>query len=166
MQNSAQFLVRGLASLSLMLLLLSVPVRAAAPVDLVEFPEPGMLERYNGLLEQLRCPKCLNTNIKGSNAPIAQDLRAAVARLLKDGMTDQQILNFLHERYGDFVLYNPPLKPGTYLLWFGPGLFFLIAALLIWRTVGRAQQPVPELDQAAVTAALSTKASERESGTS
>lgn len=76
--------------------------------------------------EELRCLVCQNESLAGSRADLAQDLRREVRKLIKDGKTDQEVRDFLVSRYGDFVLYRPPVKPTTWLLWIGP--FVLMAA--------------------------------------
>lgn len=76
--------------------------------------------------EELRCLVCQNESLAGSRADLAQDLRREVRKLIKDGKTDQEVRDFLVTRYGDFVLYRPPVKPTTWLLWVGP--FVLMAA--------------------------------------
>jgi len=99
----------------------------ASPVDVYDFPDAETERRYRALVDELRCPKCLNVNLSGSDAPIAQDLRAAVYRLVvREGRTDEEVRDFMQTRYGDFVLYDPPIKPTTLLLWLGPALFAVI----------------------------------------
>ena len=115
---------------------------AAGQVDVFEFSSPEMEARYRALIDEFRCPKCLNTNLSGSDAPIAKDLRKTVHRLLvEEGMSDQEVRDFLQQRYGDFVLYNPPFKPGTWILWLAPVLFGLIGIWALARMV-RAKPPV------------------------
>lgn len=115
---------------------------AASPVDLYEFDSVAEEQRYRALIAELRCPKCLNTNLAGSDAPIAQDLRRTVHRLLtEEGMSNEEILAYLQERYGDFVLYDPPFRPDTWILWLGPVVFLLAGALVLWRML---QQPPRE----------------------
>ncbi len=124
----------------LMLAALALPgaVRGAGPVDVYEFPSPAMEARYRALIDEFRCPKCLNTNLSGSDAPIAKDLRATVHRLLvEEGMSDQQVRDYLQARYGDFVLYDPPLKPGTWPLWGAPVLFGLAGLWVLSRVVSK-----------------------------
>lgn len=105
---------------------------AASPVDVFQFPDAQLEARYRGLIAEFRCPKCLNTNLAGSDAPIAQDLRVTVHRLLtREAFSDAEVRTFLQARYGDFVLYDPPFRPGTYLLWFGPGLFVVLGLVLV-----------------------------------
>jgi cytochrome c-type biogenesis protein CcmH len=103
--------------------------------------------RYQRLISQLRCLVCQNQTIAESNAPLAQDLRNQVQALMRQGKSDAEILQYLTERYGDFVLYRPPLKRSTWLLWGGPflllALALLIAALVLRR---RRQAPPPAVD--------------------
>jgi cytochrome c-type biogenesis protein CcmH len=113
---------------------------AASPVDLYEFETAAQEQSYQALIAELRCPKCLNTNLAGSDAPIAQDLRRTVHRLIVDeGMSDAEIRGYLQARYGDFVLYDPPFRPDTWVLWLGPVVFLLIGALVLWRVLGRSR---------------------------
>jgi cytochrome c-type biogenesis protein CcmH len=110
--------------------------QAAGPVDIYAFDSPAEEQRFRQLIAELRCPKCLNTNLAGSDAPIAADLRRTVYRLIREErMSDAEILAFLQERYGDFVLYNPPVRPDTWILWFAPVGFLLIGILVLWRVL-------------------------------
>lgn len=110
--------------------------QAATPVDIYEFESPEQEARYRALIDEFRCPKCLNTNLSGSDAPIAQDLRRTVHRLVvTDGRSDDEVREFLQQRYGDFVLYDPPLRPGTLILWGAPIVFVLIGLLVLWRVL-------------------------------
>jgi len=128
--------------LTALLLSVATVAVAATPVDVYEFPTPELEARYRSLIDEFRCPKCLNTNLSGSDAPIAQDLRRTVRRLLVDeGRSDQEIRAYLQERYGDFVLYDPPFRPDTWILWLAPLAFLLIGALVLWRMVRRPAAP-------------------------
>ncbi len=116
--------------------------QAAGQVDVYEFPSDELQTRYRNLIDEFRCPKCLNTNLSGSDAPIAKDLRRTVQRLLvEEGMSDQEIRDYLQQRYGDFVLYNPPFKPGTWILWLAPVLFALFGIWALLRML-RPKPPV------------------------
>ena len=120
--------------LALCLCLLMLASQAASPVDVHHFPDAESERRYRALVAEFRCPKCLNVNLSGSDAPIAQDLRAAVYRLaVLEGRADDEVREFLKTRYGDFVLYDPPFNRGTVLLWLGPGLFVLLGIALVVR---------------------------------
>jgi cytochrome c-type biogenesis protein CcmH len=111
---------------------------AATQFDLYDFPTPGHEARYRELIAELRCPKCLNTNLAGSDAPIAQDLRRTVHRMIvADGRSDDEVRAFLQERYGDFVLYDPPFRPDTWVLWFAPPVFLLLGAVVLLRLLRR-----------------------------
>jgi len=110
-----------------LLLFLLLPLPSLAAIDAYPFPNDAMRERYNVLIDELRCPQCLNTNIAGSDAMIAKDLRREVHRLVLEGKSDDEILEFMHERYGDFILYKPRVNTRTIILWFGPVVLLLIA---------------------------------------
>ncbi len=103
-------------------------------------------ERYKELILELRCLVCQNQSLGDSDAELAHDLRREVYDLMNSGQSDDQIVDFLVTRYGDFVLYNPPVKPDTYLLWFGPFALLVIGILVLLRTVRQRQkQTAPEI---------------------
>ncbi|WP_278958913.1 cytochrome c-type biogenesis protein [Aquipseudomonas alcaligenes] len=110
---------------------------ARAAIDTYEFKGEVERERFRSLTEELRCPKCQNQNIADSNAPIATDLRREIYRMLDDGRSDKEIVDFLVMRYGDFVMYKPPLDSRTWLLWYGPfgllGLGAIVLCVLVLR---------------------------------
>tara|TARA_B100000579_G_C22805582_1_gene842318 strand:+ start:1054 stop:1458 length:405 start_codon:yes stop_codon:yes gene_type:complete len=87
---------------------------------------------FYSLLFELRCPKCQSSNLSGSNSPISNDLKREVYELVLEGKTGQQIKSHLVKRYGNFIIYNPPVEPATYLLWFGPFILLILAGLLIF----------------------------------
>ena len=87
--------------------------------------------RYQALLEELRCLVCQNQTLAESNAELAGDLRDRVSLMLEEGASDEEILSFMTERYGDFVRYRPPFNPRTYLLWLAP-LFLLVGFLFVF----------------------------------
>jgi len=115
--------------------LLGVWVVGVSTIDAFEFEDEAERLRYNGLIAEFRCPKCLNTNLSGSDAPVARDLRRTVYGLVDEGMTDDQVRRYLQARYGDFVLYDPPVRANTWILWFGPPLL-LLAGILVLRRIG------------------------------
>ncbi len=96
-----------------------------------KFDTPQQEEAYKILIEELRCLVCQNQTIADSNAALAQDLRRQVYEMLQQGKSKDEIANFMTERYGDFVLYNPPFKAKTGLLWIGPIIFLLIGLLML-----------------------------------
>ena len=101
-----------------LLVLLSLP--AAAVVDTYEFDDEVTRQRYLSFVEELRCPKCQNQNLAGSDSPIAADLRRELYLQLEAGRSDKEIIDFMVARYGDYVLYRPPVKSSTVLLWVLP----------------------------------------------
>jgi cytochrome c-type biogenesis protein CcmH len=116
-------LVAALRPLALGLLLTaSIPAFA---IDPMPFTDRSEEVRFQNLLRELRCLQCQNQTLADSDADIARQLREEIFRMMNEGQSDDQIKDFLTARYGDFVLYRPPVKSGTWLLWFGP---FLILA--------------------------------------
>lgn len=111
------------------------PVFAA--IDAYDFPNAQLEVRYQQLIDELRCPQCLNTNLAGSDAMIAQDLRREVHEQLLQGKTDEEILSFMRERYGDFILYRPRLMSSTFILWLGPLLLLFAGIFVVYRVVAR-----------------------------
>jgi len=116
------------------LLTLAIPALAAAQqptigaIEPLPFKDHAQELRFQHLTEQLRCLVCQNENLADSNADLARDLRLEVFQLMQQGKSDTAIKQYLVARYGDFVLYKPPLKPGTWLLWFGPLAILLAGA--------------------------------------
>ncbi len=123
-------MMRRLA-LALMLALAALPARAAVSPDEI-LADPTLEARARGITKQLRCLVCQNQSIDDSNAPLARDLRILVRERLKAGDGDSAVIAFVVARYGDFVLLRPPVKATTWLLWFGPALLFLGAAIFLW----------------------------------
>ena len=110
-----------------------------ASIDAYPFPNEELTNRYEQLISELRCPQCLNTNLAGSDAMIAQDLRREVHRMLIEGKTDKEVLDFMYFRYGDFVLYDPRFDLKTLALWLSP-LLLILAAGFIWLNTVRAEK--------------------------
>lgn len=110
---------------------------AQAAIDTYQFRDQAERERYQQLTKELRCPKCQNQDIADSNAPIAADLRREIFRMLGEGQSNRQIVDFMVDRYGDFVRYKPALDARTWLLWFGPGILLVgglgVLALIVRR---------------------------------
>jgi len=113
-----------------------VAILAAAAWPAFAQADPALDARLKRLEEELRCLVCQNQSLADSNAPLAEDLRREVHGLAASGKSDDEIKAFLVARYGDFVLYRPPMKGTTWLLWFGP-LVLLVAGGAVWWRVGR-----------------------------
>ena len=131
-----------------LLLALQYTLTAYANEAIPMAEDPVVEQRLIVIAEELRCLVCQNESLAGSRADLAQDLRREVRTLIKSGKSDAEIKEFLVSRYGDFVLYRPPVKPTTWLLWFGP-LLLLIGA--IWLLIGiirrsQNQKDTPQLD--------------------
>jgi cytochrome c-type biogenesis protein CcmH len=107
------------------------------------FEDPALQHRYETLNRELRCLVCQNQTIADSNAGLAQDLRREVKEMISRGKSDDEIRTFMTERYGDFVLYSPPVTARTYLLWAAPVLLVALALIVIVNIVRkRARQPI------------------------
>ena len=133
------------------LLLLAPNPVLYAQVDTFQFATPEQQQRVRRLSNELRCPMCQNTNLTGSTGGTAEDLRREIHRMIIDGMSDQEIEQFMFERYGDFIFYRPRLRAETLLLWFGPAIFFVIGAgitFIIWRRSKPALKKEAVLDEA------------------
>lgn len=126
---------------------------AQAGIEAYTFASETEEQRYRSLIEELRCPKCQNQNLADSDALIAHDLRDRVHGLMQQGQSDEDIRAYLQQRYGDFILYQPPLTGHTLVLWLAPALLLLVAGLIIgWRVRRRQSANVSvALDVAAQT---------------
>ena len=115
-------------SLNIFLLLISLSLHgndySQADFDLYPFDTQEKEDLFYSLLNELRCPKCQSSNLAGSNSPISNDLKREVYVLVNKGKSSQEVKSFLVQRYGNFIIYNPPVEPQTYILWYGP--FFLV----------------------------------------
>ncbi|MBP8185391.1 MAG: cytochrome c-type biogenesis protein CcmH [Pseudomonas sp.] len=110
---------------------------AQAAIDTYEFADQASRERFATLTKELRCPKCQNQDLADSNAPIAMDLRREIYRMLQEGQSDEQIVEYLVNRYGDFVRYKPAVNARTLILWYGPAGLLSAGALLLLLIVRR-----------------------------
>lgn len=119
-------------------IVLSLAGQAMAAIDVYEFPTEDERKRYQKFLEELRCPKCKNNNLAGTNSEIADDLRRELHKMVLEGKSDDEIIDFMVSRYGDFVLYRPPVQTNTIALWTGPVIFLLIGfGAIAWIVVRR-----------------------------
>ncbi|TNF35644.1 MAG: cytochrome c-type biogenesis protein CcmH [Gammaproteobacteria bacterium] len=137
--------------LSLLLtLLLMFPLMSHAKIEAYSFDDPAQEESYNKLIAELRCLVCQNQNLADSNAELAQDMRRKTYEMVRAGKSEKEISDFMVTRYGDFVMYRPPMKSTTLLLWFGPLVIFLIALTIVityMRKQKKQQTPVEIPDQ-------------------
>ena len=129
---------------------LLLPNTTYSQVDTFEFDSEEQQNRFRTLSNELRCPMCQNSSLSGSTGGVAEDLRREVYRMIMEGMSDSEIIKFMFERYGDFILFRPRLTAGTVLLWFGPLLFLFIGGLFafgIWRRARKISDSDTELDK-------------------
>lgn len=127
--------------------LLCAPLALHA-IEVLEFRDRAEEQRFQNLARQLRCLVCQNESLADSSADLAKDLRQEVFEQMRQGKSDAEIKNYLTARYSDFVLYNPPVRAGTLVLWFGPLLVLVIGGVVVARIVRRragtvGEQPAP-----------------------
>jgi len=138
--------------------LLSLPVLPAmAGVEMFDFSGNVNEDRYMALISQLRCLVCQNQSLADSDADLAHDLRVEVYEHMQKGENDRQVIDFLVSRYGDFVLYKPPVKPSTYLLWYGPFVLLALGVIIVVRNIrqrGRQSETTFSQEEQARIAAL------------
>ncbi|WP_446811410.1 cytochrome c-type biogenesis protein [Methylomonas sp. 2BW1-5-20] len=106
--------------------------QAQAEIEYRDFKQPEQEQAYQTLISELRCLVCQNQTIADSNADLAKDLRRQVYEMLQQGKSRQDIVDFMTDRYGDFVMYKPALKLKTMLLWLGPVLFLVVGLATVW----------------------------------
>ncbi len=127
-----------------LLLAFAMPLHLAAPAVAAPvagtFADPALEARAHDLQRQLRCLVCQGQSIDDSDAPLAQDLRAVVREQIAAGRSDREILEFLHVRYGDFVLMQPPMQPHTWMLWLTPLLALGVAGAVAWMVISKAKK--------------------------
>lgn len=125
------------------LLLLALAFGGASAKEAAPLAEDPVVEqRLIAISEEMRCLVCQNESLAGSRSDLANDLRRELRTLIKQGKTDAEIREFMVERYGDFVLYRPPVKPQTYLLWAGPFLLMIVAVVVLLRYLRRRNRAV------------------------
>ncbi len=107
---------------------------------------PEFEQRYENILSELRCLVCQNQTVAESSSDLANDLRIEVKEMIEKGASDQEIFDFMSDRYGDFVLYNPPLKPRTLLLWIGPFVLLIGGVMLAILLVRKRSKSVVDSD--------------------
>ncbi|NNF96656.1 MAG: cytochrome c-type biogenesis protein CcmH [Halobacteria archaeon] len=132
----------------ILLLLFSGLGTAFAGVEVHQFEQAEQEQQYNRLIAELRCLVCQNQNLADSNAELAQDLRQEVYEMIQNGASDQEIINFMVARYGDFVLYRPPFKTTTAFLWVGPFIILIAGFVILLMFIRKRRQlGAVELDE-------------------
>ena len=125
--------------LALCLIVLS-SLTSVATILVYPFDDAVKEQRFNVLIKELRCPKCQNNNLADSNSALSVDLKNIIYEQIKAGKTDDEILGYLKQRYGDFISYRPPLKPSTWIIWFGPFVVLLMGGIFIFRYISSRQK--------------------------
>ena len=131
--------------LLVLVLLIAAVVPATAAVEILDFDNPTDEARYKRLIAELRCTVCQNQNLADSNAELARDLRNKVYTMIRDGKTDEEIYAFMVQRYGNYILYRPPLKTSTALLWVGPFLIMGVGVAVLLNVVRRRRRMAAEV---------------------
>ena len=122
------------------LLLIQTPF--AESIEASDFETKEKQSRYTQLIENIRCPVCQGQSIGGSNSDLAKDLREKVREMILDSKTDSEIYSFMVERYGEFVVYKPPVNSKTYFLWFAPVLVLIISFLYLFRSTREKKEKI------------------------
>ncbi len=117
------------------ILLIQAPFAESIEVSIFETKEQQ--SRYTQLIEDIRCPVCQGQSIGGSNSGLAKDLREKVREMILDGRSDPEIYSYMVERYGDFVVYKPPVNIKTYFLWFAPLFILILSLIFLFRSTRR-----------------------------
>jgi len=134
--------MRGLAAL-----LMCVLALRAFAIDPLPFKDRAEEVRFQNLTKELRCLVCQNQSLADSEAQLAGELRRQVFEMMQSGKSDAEIKQYLVARYNDFVLYDPPMKPGTWLLWLGPGALLIVGVGVLLNVLRkRARQAVADID--------------------
>ena len=129
-------------------LLLAAAGSAFGQASEIARPDAATEARLKALAEELRCLVCQNQTIADSNAPLAVDLRNQIREQMAAGKSDQDVVDFMVQRYGDFVLYRPPVKATTILLWAGPFVFLVLGLFFLFRFLRARRVPEPQLSAA------------------
>lgn len=148
---------------SLIILFGLVPAVFAAQIEVQQFDNAKQESDYRALIQELRCPQCQNNNIADSNATIATDMRHKTLELLKQGKSKDEVVDYMIERYGNFVTYDPPMTPATILLWLMPVLLILLGFTILFRrkkqsqAVQNAEKSAKNIDQQRLAEILKEK---------
>ncbi len=129
--------------LPLLVLLSLVSLSSQAAIDAYQFDDPEKEALYKKLVKELRCTVCQNQDIGDSNAGLAQDLRRKTYEMVSAGKDEDFVLDYMAQRYGDFVLYRPRLQSNTLLLWIGPFIILIVAVFLLLKFIRRSEDEIP-----------------------
>jgi cytochrome c-type biogenesis protein CcmH len=123
--------------------LLLMSFTAYGVIETYQFDNEVQRARYNHFIEELRCPKCQNQNLSGSDSALAEDLRRQIHRMIMDDKSDIEITQYMVARYGDFILYRPQFNAATAVLWLGPFALLFIGLIVWWRMASIRARPKP-----------------------
>lgn len=158
--------MRAVLLVGLLLSSLSLALSVQAVVEVYDFEDEQLRQRYLSFIDELRCPKCQNQNLAGSDSPIASDLRRELRHLLENGRSDKEIIDFMVQRYGDYVLYKPKVQRTTFVLWGLPlgmgALGLIVLVFVLRRRKPDEQSDLREVDQERLNTLLN-KAADRNS---
>lgn len=147
----------------LILLLGLTAASAQARVEVHTFDNPEQEARYNQLIDELRCLVCQNQNLADSNAELAVDMRRKTYEMVREGRSKKEVADFMVERYGEFVLYRPPLNSNTLLLWIGPFVILVAGVAIMLRTIARRRRDTAQVvDQKSLQAAAALLETEQD----
>jgi cytochrome c-type biogenesis protein CcmH len=132
--------IKKIAYFATILALSVISFKSLAVIEAYEFDTVEKREQYQGLIAELRCLVCQNQNLADSNAELAQDLRKKTYEMVSAGNSNQEVLDYMKERYGDFVLYRPPFDSKTLVLWIGPFILLSITLLVLFINIRAKQQ--------------------------
>ncbi len=139
-QPNANYLSARIFSLVLSGFLLLTSLAASAAIEVHQFANDTERERYQSLIDEMRCPKCQNQNLSGSDSPIAEDLRREIYHQIKAGKADKEIVDYMVARYGEFILYKPLMSAKNLFLWVSPVILLLIGGLVLALVVRKRRQ--------------------------
>jgi cytochrome c-type biogenesis protein CcmH len=147
MACAATHYIKRFCLAAIILLSLCVPAPSLASLEALNFSNPQQETRYRKIIAELRCLVCQNQNLADSNADLAKDLRKKTHAMILAGQSDDQIIEFMVVRYGDFIRYRPPFKPTTALLWISPALLLTLALGILWRVTRRSYNTLGPADE-------------------
>ena len=134
-----------LKKVALCIALLAFQPALSESIDASGFTNETHEQRYRSLIDEIRCPVCQGQSIGGSNAGLAKDLREKVRELIVDNQTDDSIRQYMTDRYGDFVVFKPPVNQNTLLLWYAPFVFLALGLFFFIRSLGKKNSNTPKV---------------------